>query len=172
MSLLDQVEAEVNLINELKDKTMILWNRLDVSAEEREQILMAATKPCGKSVRNLVSNFVIIFKTINFRGRTVVSTFYVQQWTKELERCEKLKKANIETVIIRCREVIKGLWDLCHMDQDERQLFIDYYSDDYNEELLESHEKEEERLRKFYAETRFRLFFNSLLILMLFNNLH
>lgn len=82
------------------------------------------------------------------------------QWTKELERCEKLKKANIKNVIVRCREVIKDLWDSCHMDQDERQLFTDYYSEDYNEELLESHEKEEERLRKFYDETRFRFFFN------------
>lgn len=82
------------------------------------------------------------------------------QWTKELERCEKLKKANIKNVIVRCRAVIKDLWDSCHMDQDERQLFTDYYSEDYNEELLESHEKEEERLRKFYDETRFRFFFN------------
>lgn len=152
------MEAEVKLINELKDKTMILWNRLDISAEEREQVLMAATKPCGKSVRNLVSNFLIIVNTIDFRELPIMSTFHVLQWTKELERCEKLKKVNIENVIIRCREVIRGLWDLCHMDQDERQLFTDYYSDDYNEELLESHEKEEERLRKFYAETRFKLF--------------
>lgn len=65
MNFVDQMEAEIKLINELKDKTMILWNRLDVSAEEREQILMAVTKPCGKTVRNLVSKF-LVFRVINF----------------------------------------------------------------------------------------------------------
>lgn len=58
LSLLDQMEAEIKLINELKDKTTILWNRLDLTSEEREQILMADTKSCGKTVRNLVSNFL------------------------------------------------------------------------------------------------------------------
>lgn len=52
------MEAEIKLINELKDKTTILWNRLDLTSEEREQILMADTKSCGKTVRNLVSNFL------------------------------------------------------------------------------------------------------------------
>lgn len=73
---------------------------------------------------------------------------------QELERCEQLKKANLKNVILRCREVILALWNDCHMDDEERKCFIDYYNDDFNEELLESHEKEEEKLRKFFSETR------------------
>lgn len=69
-------------------------------------------------------------------------------------RCEALKKANIETVILRLRNDIADLWDRCHIAEEERNAFDDFYSTDYNEELLESHEKQAETLQKFYNETR------------------
>lgn len=49
------MENEIKLITELKEKTLILWNRLDISAEERELILMKTNKHCGKSIRDTVS---------------------------------------------------------------------------------------------------------------------
>lgn len=76
------------------------------------------------------------------------------QWMNELKRCEQLKKANMKMVILRLRETITKLWDDCHIDAEERRFFRDYFSEDFTEELLESHEREEMNLRKYYEETK------------------
>lgn len=71
-----------------------------------------------------------------------------------MERCEELKKANIETVILRLRNDIVDLWDRCHIGEEERNVYSDFRSTDFNEELLESHERQVSQLLKFYEETR------------------
>lgn len=60
----------------------------------------------------------------------------------------------MKTIILRLREEITNLWNECHIDEQQRRFFRDFDSDDFNEELLESHEKEEMHLRKYYEETK------------------
>lgn len=36
---------------------MLLWNRLDVSPEEREHVIVRTYKTCGKTVLDIVSSF-------------------------------------------------------------------------------------------------------------------
>lgn len=72
-----------------------------------------------------------------------------------MDRCQELKKANTKTVILRLRAVIADLWNDCHIDAEQRTLFTDYFSEDFNEQVLESHEKEEQDLRKYYEETKY-----------------
>ncbi|XP_065201261.1 protein regulator of cytokinesis 1-like isoform X2 [Planococcus citri] len=125
--LVDRVEEQNELITQLKDKVGLLWDRLDIDHEEREKFIVRTAKKSNKSV--------------------------LKEYRDELERCEELKKANIETVILRLRNDIVDLWDRCHISEEERNAYTDFVSTDFNEELLESHEREVSQLTKFYEET-------------------
>lgn len=61
-----QRDAEEQLVSSLKDQTMVLWNRLDVSAEERERVLVQTRKTYGKTVVDLVS-LTSVYKLGNIR---------------------------------------------------------------------------------------------------------
>jgi hypothetical protein len=66
-----------------------------------------------------------------------------------------LKIANIKVVILRLRDNITTLWDECHIGPEERENFKEYFDDDFNEELLEAHEREETRLKIYFEETKY-----------------
>lgn len=83
----------------------------------------------------------------------------ILQWQDEYDRCEHLKIANMKKVILRIRDVITGLWDECHISEEERTGFVAYFDDDFNEELLEAHEEEEKRLRQYFEETKYELLY-------------
>lgn len=125
--LINQKESENQLISELRDKIGLLWDKLDINSLEHEEFIVKPAKKCGKSVLKELHN--------------------------ELMRCETLKKSIIKTDILRLRNNIAHLQDRCYIAKEERNVFHDFYSTDYNEDLLKSHKKQAEELQKFYNKT-------------------
>ncbi|XP_055595382.1 protein regulator of cytokinesis 1-like [Uranotaenia lowii] len=77
----------------------------------------------------------------------------------ELDRCETLRRENIQAFVDRARMEIVEWWDKCLKSNDERSRFSTFKSDVYNEDLLTLHEMELNDLKEFYRnyETIFQL---------------
>ncbi|OQV14546.1 Glycogen debranching enzyme [Hypsibius exemplaris] len=79
----------------------------------------------------------------------------------ELVRLERLKQQNMKAFILEMRVELEGLFNKCFIGKEDRQLFKDFKSDIFNEEVLESHEAECTRLRDYYNQNAH--FFNKIL---------
>lgn len=77
----------------------------------------------------------------------------------ELDRCETLRRENIQAFVERTRIEIVQWWEKCLKSQEERSRFSTFKSDVYNEDLLTLHEMELNDLKEFYRnnETIFQL---------------
>ncbi|XP_058464027.1 protein regulator of cytokinesis 1-like [Malaya genurostris] len=69
----------------------------------------------------------------------------------ELDRCEALRRKNIQMFVDRTRVEIVQWWDKCLKSEEERARFSTFKSDVYNEDLLELHEMELNDLKEYYA---------------------
>lgn len=78
---------------------------------------------------------------------------------EELDRCETLRRENIQTFIDQTRVEIVHWWDKCLKSNEERSRFSTFKSEVYNEDLLTLHEMELSDLKEFYRtnETIFQL---------------
>ncbi|XP_062560143.1 protein regulator of cytokinesis 1-like [Armigeres subalbatus] len=68
----------------------------------------------------------------------------------ELDRCETLRRENIQAFVDRTRVEIVQWWDKCLKSEEERSRFSTFKSDVYNEDLLTLHEMELSDLKEFY----------------------
>lgn len=77
----------------------------------------------------------------------------------ELDRCETLRRENIQNFIEKTRVEIVQWWDKCLKSNEERSRFSTFKSEVYNEDLLTLHEMELSDLKEFYRtnETIFQL---------------
>uniref|UniRef100_A0A0A9XWR7 Protein regulator of cytokinesis 1 n=1 Tax=Lygus hesperus TaxID=30085 RepID=A0A0A9XWR7_LYGHE len=73
---------------------------------------------------------------------------------REIERCEEIKRANIKPCIEKIRCDIANLWEMLTFSEDERSKFNAYYTDSFNEDVLELHEMECTRLEMLYEECK------------------
>jgi protein regulator of cytokinesis 1 len=108
----------------LKDQVMSMWQRLGVPQEER-----------------------ICFTKANEGCKPKV----IKQWRKELERLEELKRQNMRSFIEATREELKKQWDTCMFGPEQRQEFCLMDTDECNDDVLEAHEHEVQRLKQLYA---------------------
>jgi len=67
----------------------------------------------------------------------------------EIERLEEIKKANIEKFVTTLRDELHRVWDECFYSLEQRNLFSPLHSIDFNEQLLEQHENEVERMKNY-----------------------
>lgn len=70
----------------------------------------------------------------------------------ELERCETMRRDNIQAFVDRTREEIVQWWDKCFKSAEERARFSTFKSDVYNEDLLTLHEMELNDLKEYYRK--------------------
>ena len=68
----------------------------------------------------------------------------------ELDRCETIRRDNIENFIRKVREEILIWWDKCLKSREERARFSTYNTNVYNEDALDLHELELNDLKDFY----------------------
>ncbi|XP_018574262.1 protein regulator of cytokinesis 1-like [Anoplophora glabripennis] len=103
------------------------WNLLDIDLKERE----------------------------DFRQKHIGNSLDVlRALQKEIKRCEELKKANIKVFIDKRRNELKQLWENCHCSHTTRMQFGFFNSDCYNEDLLELHEIEILKWKKYFEENK------------------
>lgn len=74
----------------------------------------------------------------------------VNKLNAEIQRCEKIKRANIQRIIEKVRQQIVEYWDLNMMSDMERARFSNFTNDCYTEDLLMLHEMELNDLKQFY----------------------
>ncbi|GBM40711.1 Protein regulator of cytokinesis 1 [Araneus ventricosus] len=119
-----RTELEVQKKNLLR-KLTILWERLQIDRNEREEFL-SSHSDCRLSA----------LKSIE----------------KELERCEKIKMEKIEMFIDSLQKELNELWDKCHISEAVRQEFKYSSITALNDKALEAYESEVEKMKKYYED--------------------
>uniref|UniRef100_A0A4W3IGC9 Protein regulator of cytokinesis 1b n=2 Tax=Callorhinchus milii TaxID=7868 RepID=A0A4W3IGC9_CALMI len=109
--------------SELRDQIVNLWNRLQFSQEERDVFAVHMTGSRATTMRALQT---------------------------ELVRLEELKLQNMKNVIEAIRQEMTFYWEKCFLSTEQRQAFAPYYDEDCSEDLLQLHELEINRLKKYY----------------------
>ncbi|KAK3927124.1 Protein regulator of cytokinesis 1 [Frankliniella fusca] len=112
---------------ELRERLSNLWERLQISSDHREAFLH------------------------NHRGYSHPTICALKE---ELKRCEALKKANIEKFVCQLREEIVSWWERCYFSEQQKNEFQAFYYTDFNEDVLELHELEVNKLKTFYENNR------------------
>ncbi|ORZ10703.1 microtubule associated protein-domain-containing protein [Absidia repens] len=96
-------------------------------------------------------------KNIFLQSNKGVSTTELQKYEMELDRMLKLKSEKVQDFILDARNEIEGLWNQLYFSQRERDGFAYIESDDYNDNLLEEHENEVERLKHMVEDRKYIL---------------
>ncbi|TSK20021.1 Protein regulator of cytokinesis 1 [Bagarius yarrelli] len=127
--LLHQLESRKaeneRICGSYREKIQELWERLHIPQEERDAI----------------AEHLIVSKKRNMEALNA-----------ELSRLEELKLRNIQDLTKAVREEIAEFWDKCFFSPDQRQAFLPFYDDNFNEELLNFHEAEIQRVKQHYED--------------------
>ncbi|XP_043201275.1 protein regulator of cytokinesis 1-like isoform X1 [Amphibalanus amphitrite] len=104
-----------------------LWARLEVPEDRRASVLASCTghKP---------------------------STLHLLR--EEVNKQEELKRQNVEKFVRALRVEIAEMWEKCFYSAEQRAAFDGYHSTTFTEQLLEEHEEELERVRRYYETNR------------------
>lgn len=70
----------------------------------------------------------------------------------EVHRCQKLWKQKIRHEVLNMRKEIIDLWVECHVGQKQRERFVAFNSEIFDEELMFVHQQEINRLKQQYQE--------------------
>ncbi|CAG9763092.1 unnamed protein product [Ceutorhynchus assimilis] len=70
----------------------------------------------------------------------------------EVKRCEKLRKANIKNFVDKLRDQLQTIWTKCHCSDADKKSFRYFYNDFYTEDLLDLHELEIQKWKKYYED--------------------
>ncbi|KAE8618116.1 hypothetical protein XENTR_v10009278 [Xenopus tropicalis] len=111
------------LCEELRSKITELWERLQISEEERDAFAEYMTGSKGKTIKAL---------------------------QEEFDRLQELKLQNIKRIVEAIRLEISSYWDKCFYSAAQRQAFVPFSSEDYNEDLLCIHDAEISRIKQYY----------------------
>lgn len=130
--LLAKMEAKrdslVQRVEQLKERTVSLWNRLDCSEQERQTF--------EENIYGTLSD-------------------QITQWRCEVERLCELQTTRLEEVVRKVRVELLTLWDRCAFSPQQRELFDTHFCDSiFTEELLAVHDEELLRSRSYYLQAR------------------
>ena len=118
-----------------RERIQRLWDRLQVSQEEREAFnkhMVSSRKRNLDAVRSFSQDFLffLLFVTScdgQYWGSCFDSLFHPQLQT-EVQRLEELKLLNIRNVTDAIRSEIAVFWEKCFFSVDQRQVFTPYFS--------------------------------------------
>lgn len=152
--LINQFEEEHKIIENLKQKIIELWDKLAVSAESRRELLHKISE---KHARKYIVTEVSLTCSciLNYSQLTSSNMFYIislLQLQMELHKLEKLWKQKIRQDVLDMRKEIIGLWVECHVGKSQRDRFIAFNSEVFDEELMTVHRDEIKRLKQLQRE--------------------
>ncbi|XP_015839966.1 protein regulator of cytokinesis 1 isoform X2 [Tribolium castaneum] len=112
-------------VEELRSRIDDLWKKLEVDLVERD----------------------------DFRARHVGHSLKTLEALKEeLNRLKAMKKAKLQSFILKQRDELEEWWEKCHCTQKQRDDFTFYYSDCFTEDLFDIHEREIEKWKNYHEE--------------------
>ncbi|KAJ8393958.1 hypothetical protein AAFF_G00054910 [Aldrovandia affinis] len=113
---------------ELKGRTVTLWDRLECTEQERREF---------------------------HNGLLGTLSEDIAQWQEEVDRLEVLQKAKLEHMIPKVREELVQFWDKCMFGTAQREMFSAHFCDNnFTEGLLSLHEDELQRVKACYERAR------------------
>uniref|UniRef100_A0A0P4W8E0 Protein regulator of cytokinesis 1 n=1 Tax=Scylla olivacea TaxID=85551 RepID=A0A0P4W8E0_SCYOL len=112
---------------ELQEKIRLLSDRLGHDPGGRDQLLASMTGHAPSSLCKL---------------------------REQLALLEEAKKENMGHFISQLRQELEEMWEKCYVGEEEKEEFTPYVSDECTEEVLEAHNVEVERLKKFHNENQ------------------
>lgn len=132
ISKLERIEQELSQqfedmkmeIDKYRAKLGVLWEFLQIGQATRQK-----------------------FEKFNSYNQNTYDILY-----QEFNRCESIKRENIEKYVHKIRHEIIQFWDLCYKSTEERERFSPFQSQTYNEDLLTLHEMELAELKEFYEQ--------------------
>lgn len=95
---------------------------------------------------------VVLISWIDISWFYAFLNLYLLQLKAEIQRCEEKKRQNIRVFVEAIREELASWWSKCCYGKLQRQQFRAYFSDCYTEDLLELHELEIEKLKRYFNE--------------------
>ncbi|XP_061886509.1 protein regulator of cytokinesis 1b isoform X2 [Entelurus aequoreus] len=123
---LEQHKAENEATCEAhREKIQQLWDRLQVPQEQRDAF----------------NEHMVMSKKLNLDALQA-----------EVHRLEDLKLHNIRNVTDAIRSEIAVFWEKCFYSLEQQQAFFAYFSEDFTEELLSTHDAELQRLKQHYED--------------------
>jgi len=123
--LISEKEDRERKIREYGKKINILWDKLQVPTEEREEFFESASLTLGPTA--------------------------IKSCKKELDRLELLFKESLKVLIEDARTRLTELWDKLHVSKEERLNFCAFTSEAYTEALLKAHEEIIEKNEKLLS---------------------
>lgn len=154
------LDEEQTALVELKKpgvKTFMKLQKLEAHLKTQFDELCAETTKMMEKINNLW-NFLQISPNPSIANMLEKPSAFNQtnhcKLLEELNKCEAIKRENMEKYVNQVRLEILTLWDLCYISEKERQRFNGYHSDVYTEDLLKLHELELEDLKNFYENNK------------------
>jgi len=74
---------------------------------------------------------------------------HLKEFESRLDELEEMKMAHLSKFVEKSRQELRSLWDKCYCGQEQRNAFSLISSTDYNEEMLDEHENEVQRLKSY-----------------------
>jgi len=125
-----QKERSHQEATDLWEQITILWDRLDVENNERDEL----RRKCGDG--------------------NGIKPKHIEELKKTLTALQRLKLANLQRLTEGLRCEIIGYYEKCYYSTDERTMFTPAYDENYTEELLIEHEEELERIKTYYNDNK------------------
>ncbi|KAH9513253.1 carboxypeptidase C prc1 [Bulinus truncatus] len=112
---------------DLRDKLRSLWNRLETPDIDREEFELQNEGHGCKVIANLKA---------------------------QIAACEKQKLQNLQRFIAGIRNELSSWWKKCYISKEQQDKFTAFNIDDCSEVILETHEKELEKIKQYYNSNR------------------
>ncbi|XP_077295749.1 protein regulator of cytokinesis 1-like isoform X2 [Arctopsyche grandis] len=126
-NLEDNLEQKKAEVLELRERLVLLWERLEEPQNYRDDFLNQHPGYSRATEAALLA---------------------------EIERCEEMKRQSFQKFIIKLREEILEIWDKCLYSDLQKEKFVDFYREQYDEDILTSHEIYLDDLKKFYENNK------------------
>jgi len=124
-----------------------ILSKLEARFKTNQKIVMDAVEKLDSLYERLQLDMNEKFQFLDeHRGNAPTN---IRKLHLEIARLEEIKKANIGKFINTLRDELHSIWDECFYTQEQRNAFKPLHSIEFTEELLEQHEEEVKRLKKY-----------------------
>jgi len=152
-------EWTIRILEADEDPFVVLKENVNHTLETKRKNIEARRDQKQKYKNELEEKLVRLSKRlekpssyINQFTRHDLSNSWLEQLREELESLEAEKKSKLKELVESCRVDIAKLWEKMYFSQKQREAFHRYYSENYNEELLDDHERILKKLEEEYSQ--------------------
>ena len=134
-------------------------SQVSIILKNLEEMIKKNQKTVMKAVEKIDSLYERLQMEVNEKFHFLAenqghSSSVIGRLHSEIFRLEEIKKANIEKFVINLRNELHSLWDKCFYSRDQRNNFSPLHCIEFTDELLQEHEDEANRLKKYLDENK------------------